>query len=133
MSFVDFTISVLAIFTQLYVIWIGLKVLKVAKFLNTWRIGWYHFVMVSVFIILGHLLLLYEIYNCDTTHSNIRSIFTLFVTVGLLWFVYYMREVFKVVSKTKSDEGGIKYNRRSTDIVEHVRYNRRSTDKDNNT
>lgn len=95
MNIVDFVISVIAVFVQLYVVYVGLKLLRVAKFLDTWRMGWLHFVVASIFITILRIIWSYEAYSTGPIYPYIESIFALLVSVCLLWFVYYMKEVFQ--------------------------------------
>lgn len=94
-NIVDFIISVLAVFVQLYVVYVGWKLLKVAKFLHTWKIGWYYFVVASIIITILRIIWSYEAYTAVHACPYIESIFALVTSICLLWFVYYMKQVFQ--------------------------------------
>jgi hypothetical protein len=95
MNIVDFVLSILAVFTQLYVVYVGWKLLRVAKFLDTWRMGWYHFVGASILITILRIIWSYEAYTSTPAYPYVESVFALLVSACLLWFVYYMRMVFQ--------------------------------------
>jgi len=95
MNIIDFILSIFAVLTQFYVVYVGWKLLRVAKFLDMWRIGWYHFVGASVLITVLRIIWSYEAYTSTPTYPYIESVFALIVSVCLLWFVYYMKQVFQ--------------------------------------
>jgi len=91
MNTLDFSISVIAVFVQFYVVWIGWKLLKIAKFLDSWKIGWYHFVIASSVIALIRIIWSYEAYFQTSGPLYVQSVLGLVISVCLVWFVYYMR------------------------------------------
>ena len=95
MKYFDLSLSILAFILQFAVIVMGWKLLQVAKFLDTWKYGWIHFIAASFMALLLRIIWSGEAYFQLPFPIFYQSILGLLVSVCFLWFVFYMSKSFK--------------------------------------
>jgi hypothetical protein len=104
---IELILTVISIALQLLVVLYGWKMLRVALYLNTWKIGWGHFVVASFLILLRRLLWGFEYYVTGfEIPSTLEAMLTIFVSACMLWFASSMKIVFNStnVHTEKTDE-----------------------------
>jgi hypothetical protein len=104
---IEIMFTIISIALQVAVIWYGWKMLRVAHFLNTWKMGWIHFVIASIIIALRRVLWGMEYFTEAAVPGVVESLLTIFVSMCMLWFVSAMRTVFAEAYQKKIEIGGI--------------------------
>ena len=91
----EFFISIVSVIFQIIVTVYGFKLYKSAEYLNTWKLGWSHFIGASIVILLLRVVWSYEFYFITTAPQYVESLLALIVSACLFWFIFYMKISFK--------------------------------------
>jgi len=100
----EFFISIISLIFQFVVTIYGFKLYKSASYLNTWKLGWSHFIGASIMILLLRVIWSWEFYFNIKAPQYLESILALIVSACLFWFISYMKISFKYSLINKDEE-----------------------------
>ena len=93
-----------SIILQLFIIYYSFKMIRVALYLNNWKIGWIHFLIAAVLVTGRRVMWIYEYYVGESFSYPLESVLTVFSSACLLWFIYSMKIVFEESHESYRDK-----------------------------